>query len=309
MKNANNQLEKLWLKYSTNSCSKEEFDSWFEAILNESQSKTIEQLLKKKWDEQFPNENQNKFNRKWYYSAAAGFLLCLCFGMLFLMRQSEAVPEKLVQTNLSETSTSISSVRLPDGSTVALRENSRLDMRNNFEGHSREISLEGEAYFDIASNPDKPFIIHTGRIRTTVLGTAFAIKAIPGENLITVTVAKGKVKVEDGDNLLTFLETDQQLIFDIEYELSQEFMVDSEREVSWRPNELIFRNMSFGDIVRELSGIYSVGIVFESEQLKQRRITTSLDRREPIEALLRILTTAQQSYFTLEEEIYVIKPK
>jgi ferric-dicitrate binding protein FerR (iron transport regulator) len=192
---------------------------------------------------------------------------------------------------------------------VALRENSRLDMRNNFEGNSREISLEGEAYFDIASNPDRPFIIHTGRIRTTVLGTAFAIKAIPGESLITVTVAKGKVKVEDGDNLLTFLETDQQLIFDIEYELSQEFMVDSEREVSWRPNELIFRNMSFGDIVRELSGIYSVGIVFESEQLKQRRITASLDRREPIEALLKILTTAQQSYFTLEEEIYVIKPK
>ena len=182
-------------------------------------------------------------------------------------------------------------------------------MRSNFEGNTREILLEGEAYFDIISDPSRPFIIHTGRIRTTVLGTAFAIKAMPGESLITITVAEGKVKVEDGDRLLTFLETDQQLVFDIEYEFVQELIVEAERELSWIPNELIFRNMSFGEIVRKLSGIYNVEIMFANEQLKHQRITTSLDRRESIETLLKILSAAQQANFTSDEDVFIIQPK
>ncbi|MCL2416455.1 MAG: FecR domain-containing protein [Bacteroidales bacterium] len=307
MKETNRQLEELWLKYSTNTCNKEEFDRWLTALLNESESAVIEPFLKKKWDDQFPKTDRNKHSRRWYYSAAATLLLCLTFGVLLLIRQGEISTEKLAQaTEWVETQVPISYVRLPDGSTVALRGNSRLDMRSNFEGNTREILLEGEAYFDIISDPNRPFIIHTGRIRTTVLGTAFAIKAVPGESLITITVAEGKVKVEDGDRLLTFLETDQQMIFDIEHEFVQELMIDVETEISWRPNELIFRNMSFGDIVQKLSGIYGIYIVFEDESLKQRRITTSLDRRESIETLLTILSAAQQSYHTFDGDKFII---
>ena len=309
MKKTKKQLEELWKKYSTNTCNKKEFDEWFSVLRDENlDEQAIEQFFRKKWDELQPETSQNRLRQRTYYSIAASLLLCLCFGLLFLLQQNETSTEKLAQaTEQVETSGSISNVRLPDGSTVTLRENSRLDIRSNFEGNTREITLEGEAYFDIVSNPKKPFIIHTGRIKTTVLGTSFAIKAIPGESLITVTVAKGKVKVEDGDKLLTFLETDQQLIFDIEYELAQELMVEAEREISWRPNELIFRNMSFADIVRELSGIYGVSIVFDDEQLQRRRITTSLDRRESIETVLKILSTAQQSHYILEEDTYILK--
>ena len=268
----------------------------------------IEPFLKKEWDDQFPKTDRNKLNRRWYYSAAATFFLALSFGALFLFLQREVYFEKIAhKTEPVEMLAPISHVRLPDGSTVALRGNSRLDMRSNFEGSTREILLEGEAYFDIISDPSRPFIIHTGRIRTTVLGTAFAIKAVPGESLITITVAEGKVKVEDGYRLLTFLEADQQMIFDIEYEFVQELMIDAETEISWRPNELIFRNMSFGDIVRKLSGIYGIGIVFEDELLKQRRITTSLDRRESIETLLTILSATQQSYHTFDGDVFTIK--
>ena len=296
------------MKYATNTCNKEEFDRWLNVLLDESQGEVTEPLLKKKWDEQFPKTDRNKLNRRWYYSAAATVLLCLSFGVLFLIQQGEISTEELAQTTeWVETQAPISHVRLPDGSTVALRGNSRLDMRSNFEGSTREILLEGEAYFDIISDPSRPFIIHTGRIRTTVLGTAFAIKAVPGESLITITVAEGKVKVKDGDRLLTFLEADQQMIFDIEYEFVQELMIDAETEISWRPNELIFRNMSFGDIVRKLSGIYGIGIVFEDELLKQRRITTSLDRRESIETLLTVLSTAQQAYHIFDGDVFTIK--
>ena len=296
------------MKYATNTCNKEEFDEWFDAVLDEHQSEQIQQFFKKKWDEQFPKKKQNDLHQRWYFRAVATVLLLLCFGVLFFTQYSEV--EKLADaTELAETQIPISHIRLPDGSTVALRGNSRLDMRSNFEGNTREILLEGEAYFDIISDPSRPFIIHTGRIRTTVLGTAFAIKAMPGESLITITVAEGKVKVEDGDRLLTFLETDQQLVFDIEYEFVQELIVEAERELSWIPNELIFRNMSFGEIVRKLSGIYNVEIMFANEQLKHQRITTSLDRRESIETLLKILSAAQQANFTSDEDVFIIQPK
>ena len=161
-------MENLWLKYATNTCNKEEFDEWFDAVLDEHQSEQIQQFFKKKWDEQFPKKKQNDLHQRWYFRAVATVLLLLCFGVLFFTQHSEF--EKLTDaTELAETQSPISHIRLPDGSTVALRGNSRLDMRSNFEGNTREILLEGEAYFDIISDPGRPFIIHTGRIRTTVL--------------------------------------------------------------------------------------------------------------------------------------------
>jgi len=302
-------LEKLWLKYATNTCNKTELDGWLDAVLDERQSEDIEKLLKKQWDAQFPKTERNTLNQRWYYRAAATFLLLLGFGIFAWNQHRETVSEAVLAHDIEQHDAEImvSHVRLPDGSTVALRGDSRLDMRSNFDGDTREIMLEGEAFFDITSDPNRPFIIQTGRIRTTVLGTAFAIKAMPGESLITITVAEGKVKVEDGDRLLTFLETHQQLVFDIEYEFVQEFIVDAGRELSWMPNELIFRNMSFGEIVRKLSDIYNVHISFENDYLQHQRITTSLDRREPIEFLLKILSATQQSYYIFEDGSFIIR--
>jgi len=302
-------LEKLWSKYATNTCSKAEFDGWLDAVLDERQSEHIEHLFKRKWNEQFPETEQNELRQRWYYRAAATITLLLGFGILFTLLNNETPEEILADATEFVETIPVSHVRLPDGSTVALRGDSRLDMRGNFDGETREILLEGEAFFDIISDPNRPFIIHTGRIRTTVLGTAFAIKAMPGESLITITVAEGKVKVKDGDRLLTFLETDQRLVFDIEYEFTQELIVDAGRELSWIPNELIFRNMSFSEIVRKLSDIYNVTILFENDDLKYQRITTSLDRREPIETLLKILSAAQQAYFTFDRDVFIIRSR
>ena len=280
-----------------------------DAVLDERQNENIEKLLKKQWDEQFPKTERNKLSQRWYYRAAATILLLLGFGIFVWNQHRETVSEAALayETEHTQVEVPVSHVRLPDGSTVALRGNSRLDMHSNFDGNTREIMLEGEAFFDITSDPNRPFIIHTGRIRTTVLGTAFAIKAMPGESLITITVAEGKVMVEDGDRLLTFLETDQQLVFDIEYEFVQEFIVEAVRELGWIPNELIFRNMSFGEIVRKLSDIYNVEIMFENDYLEHQRITTSLDRRESIDFLLKILSATQQSYHVFDGETFVIR--
>jgi len=72
-------------------------------------------------------------------------------------------------------------ITLPDGSTVILHAGSKLDYPVSFNGNTREVNLIGEGYFDVQHDPARPFIIHTGHLKTTVLGTAFNIKANAGE--------------------------------------------------------------------------------------------------------------------------------
>jgi ferric-dicitrate binding protein FerR (iron transport regulator) len=198
-----------------------------------------------------------------------------------------------------------SRVTLSDGSIVTLKDGSRLIQKNNFSGNTREIMLEGEAFFDIAHNPNRPFIIHTGRIRTTVLGTSFSIAAIPGETSMTVAVAEGKVKIEDGGELLAILQANQQFTYGIELEHSQESL--AEIKADWHFLELIFRNMSFGDIAQQLAIKYGVTIVFRDEELKQRSISVLLDSRNSIEELLIFLSASQGATVTAEQGNYVIK--
>lgn len=72
-------------------------------------------------------------------------------------------------------------IHLPDGSTVLLNEGSKLDFGNDFNTGSRQVVLTGEAYFDIKHDERRPFVVHTGKVYTTVLGTAFNIRAWPGQ--------------------------------------------------------------------------------------------------------------------------------
>jgi ferric-dicitrate binding protein FerR (iron transport regulator) len=139
------------------------------------------------------------------------------------------------------------------------------------------------------------------------LGTAFSIKANPADPVITVTVTRGKVKVEDDKTLLAMLEADKQLVYNTKTNRVSEKTVDAGLASDWRSHNLIFRNSSFESIIQEISTIYDVTIVFEDESLSQRQITASLDDRDAIATILNILCTAQRAYYIMEGETYVIK--
>ena len=83
---------------------------------------------------------------------------------------------------------------LPDGSTVYLNKDSKLTYPNKFEGDERVVILEGECFFDVKKNPDKPFIIFSGNTKTEVLGTTFNLRAYPEQENVEVMVLTGRVK-------------------------------------------------------------------------------------------------------------------
>ena len=296
---------------------------------NEQEDECITQWMQRDWEENpegfdYMNyeyvfdrvKRQVETNRskrlsfiQFFYRCAAVFLFpFIGLSIYFFMQTNNLSRSANVEiVEILDPSGTQAKITLSDGSIVTLKDGSQINQKNNFNGKTREIEFEGEASFDIVDNPYKPFIIHTGRIRTTVLGTSFSIKAVPGDNSITVTVAEGKVKVEDGFELLATLEANQQFIHGIETEYLQKKAINVEHNTGWQLHELIFSNMPFGDIVKELTVRYGVSIVFENEELKQRRITALLDNRDSVDAMLKLLCATHQASYTVEGKKYTIK--
>jgi ferric-dicitrate binding protein FerR (iron transport regulator) len=300
------EINELFEKYSADACNREEFNQLLDLVEKGESDKTLHRLLKQEWDAGTPRPIR-KISYRWH--SVAVVILALFTTAIFLWNIGEDSTPTLSQSQREESDVlpGVTRIKLLDGSTVMLRNGSWLNMGNSFEGNTREVSLEGEAYFEIVSNPEKPFIIHTGKVKTTVLGTAFSIKAYPADPVITVTVTRGKVKVEDEKTLLATLEADKQLVYNTKSNHIAEKTVDVGKEVAWKSHNLIFRNSAFESIVQEISIVYEVTIVFENEALKQRQITASLDDRDSIETILDILCTAQRAFYIMEGETYVIK--
>ncbi|REE00089.1 FecR family protein [Marinoscillum furvescens] len=167
-------------------------------------------------------------------------------------------------------------VTLPDGSTVKLNSGSTISYYQDFERDVRSVWLQGEAFFDVKRNPDKPFVIISGNIRTQVLGTSFNIKSYEGEGKVDVTVASGLVSVSrydksqsddlQWDNISGVVLNPSELVsYDKEVdEFSEIQTVDTDEILAWKSGVLVFKKAPFDEIVTRLERWY--GVEFEMEE-------------------------------------------
>lgn len=162
---------------------------------------------------------------------------------------------------------------LTDGTKVYLNVDSRLAFPEHFEADQRTVTLEGEAFFDVARNPLRPFIITSGKLTTTVLGTSFNIKAFEGEPL-QVTVATGQVKVnaqhDDGTSQEVLLHPYQQAFYD---EALSKKEVDIQKFIAWREKVIQFDEVSLAEAVVVLERWFDVSIEIENESVRRCRIS------------------------------------
>ena len=212
-------------------------------------------------------------------------------------------------------------VLLPDGSKVWLNSESKIRYFNNYNQSGREVILEGEGYFEVKKNPDKPFVVTASDIRIKALGTIFNIKAYPEENTIETTLVEGRLEVESGAsgkvNKLVTLEPNQKVTFFNKNEVVEEQKnieenqkvenappvkavmdkiiskekVDPSLITSWKNNILYFDNENFQDLAFKLERRFGVTIHFENESLKQLRFTGKF-RDTIIEQVLEALQFA-----------------
>lgn len=178
---------------------------------------------------------------------------------------------------------------LDDGSVVTLNSGSELKYPKLFNRKTREVYLSGEAFFDIHHEPSRPFLIHSGRVLTTVLGTAFNIKEDEFKHTITVTVTRGKVSVANNAQILGIITPNQQISFNTINGSHSQKNVDSKIAVAWKESDIYFNNITFAAAVQQLQERFKVKIEFANEKLKNCRFTGTAVKGEKLDKILEII--------------------
>ena len=247
-----------------------------------------------------PDENVKPIKRWSVRMIAAAILLAICTIGIFFMRNEPAKNQTAAaQVNQQKINRL---VRLPDGSTVIISSGSKLNYPSSFDGLARrEVYLEGQAFFDIKHNASKPFIVHAGQFETTVLGTAFNIKAFPGDIDITVTVTRGKVKVSDQNRTLGIILPHQQIACNKQKANSTLKTVDTDTYLDWKAQDLLFDDVTVAEAAELLEERFNVNITFSDQLIKSNRFTTTFLKGESLEQVLTSICEFNGAVYQYDE--------
>ncbi len=194
-------------------------------------------------------------------------------------------------------------VELSDGTVVYLNSGSSLKYPENFPGEGRrEVELTGEAFFEVAEDKEHPFVVNTKELNVKVFGTRFNISAYPEDDLTDVVLVEGSVGMyedirhtEKGIMLTpghkgSFYRNDKNI------EISA---VETSVYTSWIGGELVFRNMTFENILKKLERQYNVNITMKNRTLAGEEFNASFDR-EPVEDVLEYFKMTYGIRYTVE---------
>lgn len=236
---------------------------------------------------------------------AAGLIGAL---LLFNARQTKEQPLSLAESpvltavDIQQDADENRFVLLPDSSKVILRSGSKLEYITDFQGKTREVALIGEGYFDIKRDEERPFIVHSGGIRTVVLGTAFTIKAEEGQEEVQVTVQHGRVRVEKQDKVLAELVANQQLEVDTRMAVTEQKNVVAEETLAWTAEGMRFDDEAFGKLINRLQRRYGIEITFKNPDLASCPVSGRFTGAETLDEVLELLCATRSATFVKTDQ-------
>lgn len=202
----------------------------------------------------------------------------------------------------------IQEFQLPDGSRVALNADSKLEVAKQFGKKERRVSLQGEAYFEVAKNPDQPFIVQTGDVVTQVLGTAFNLRAYPESPEIELSVTEGKVafktRVQEG----LVVSGSNAARFDKQSEAFQTVGYEGQQVASWKDGGIYFKDTPLQAIFTELERRFDVKIVNQST-LGEEAYSANLGQIDTPDQLLDILSVSFNLTYSRSGDVITITQK
>jgi ferric-dicitrate binding protein FerR (iron transport regulator) len=202
---------------------------------------------------------------------------------------------------------------LPDGSTVFLNSGSSLRVLPGFGVKDRIVSLSGEAFFVVCHDPNKPFMIQSGKLLITDIGTSFDVKAYSEENQVKVAVETGEVSVREanpGDAAPVFpksITRNQQLVYNKDSRQASLSRTQTSEIIAWKENKLRFDNASFSEIATALERWYGVTVMLHG-QADARRYTVSFNN-EPVSNVLKVLEKLSGMNYQITNESIQINLK
>jgi ferric-dicitrate binding protein FerR (iron transport regulator) len=220
------------------------------------------------------------FSNPRYRAVAAVFIfMFLAVSGYWVVRQSDK-SGSLVE--VVATDKVVNLVGLPDGTLVSLNLNSRINYPKKFEGNIREVSVEGEAFFEVKPDKNKPFIIHAGKAQIKVLGTSFCVNAYPETEQVEVIVQSGKVQVLNKakesaqTNELILVPGDKGTLVYASNTLQKTINQDV-NFIAWKTRNLIFKATSLSEVIRNLEKVYQVKISLANPKLNDLLLTAQFN--------------------------------
>jgi ferric-dicitrate binding protein FerR (iron transport regulator) len=207
---------------------------------------------------------------------------------------------------LSTAKSSMYQVVLPDGSHVWLNAASSIRFPASFTGNERLVELSGEAWFDVQHADQIPFLIRTGAVTTAVMGTAFDIKAYPGQRSLIVSVQRGIVKIQAGNKTLTTLIKGQQVRVQADTSFSTN-VIDTAAVAAWKQGNLIYKDELVKDIMADLQRVFKDTIVIKRAALKQETITVSFNKSSGLQQALEIICRITDARLTKQHGTFIIE--
>jgi ferric-dicitrate binding protein FerR (iron transport regulator) len=177
-------------------------------------------------------------------------------------------------------------------------------------GGVRNVELEGEAFFDVVEDPQRPFVVKASELTIRVLGTAFNVKSYPGDPFIATTLVRGKVivaretspdKVEENLEL----KPNEQAVFSHSSEVLTRSQVSAAKYTSWTDGKLVFEDAPVYDVLKSLERWYGVNIHVDDDAGMSCGLTARIDK-EPLRETLELLrTTTGVNYSITGNDVFI----
>jgi transmembrane sensor len=209
---------------------------------------------------------------KWSAVAAAIILILSIGSIIYWMQQGLQFFDhsRIAYTEVTAPSGKENTIIvLPDSSKVWLMAGTTLQYPQQFEEHSRTVTLvNGMAYFEVTHNPNKEFAVNTpAGIRTTVLGTSFNISAFKSSDKLSVTVLTGKVQVSQANKSLGRIIPNQQIVYTKSSQESMQQEVDASLLTAWTQGNIVMQGANVFEVVSIIEQLYGVKVHFDSNAL------------------------------------------
>jgi ferric-dicitrate binding protein FerR (iron transport regulator) len=197
-------------------------------------------------------------------------------------------------------------IRLTDGSRIRLNANSKISYPEKFTGKTREVSLDGEAYFEVAHDASRPFIVHTADARTQVLGTSFNV--LSGPHATEITLVDGKVNVSTPNGHTAMLTPSLQATVAKGSNRIETHEVEVEKFVGWKDNTLYFNSITVKEALSIIENWYNVKVLVKDQELLNC-VVNSKYQNESLENVLNSFRFILKIDFTINGEDVTVSGK
>jgi len=196
-------------------------------------------------------------------------------------------------------------LELCDGTIIHMNSESEIKYPSVFVGNKREVYLKGEAYFEVAKNTEKPFIVHATDMNVRVLGTFFDISSYKDE-IFSTTLVKGSVELfnNKSNKILARLVPNQRFTSSNNgYDVQN---VDTQPYTSWKEGRFVFVSQTLDEVIAKLSRWYDIDFFFANQSIKEKKFTGNIPKFQNINKVLEMLEYTSRIKFTINKKTIII---